>query len=477
MTSHDIVVVGHGAAGLAAAIAARQEASRLQLDANVLVIERTSAEESGGNTRWSPSYMRMASTQEIAPGFEQDLLAVSAGRADRDYMHTLAAQAPQTVQWVAELGVDFHRPVYYLAEGPPRIQPVGGGVALLQGLTDAARAHGVRFRYECTARSLACHGTAVGGLEATNASGTVESIPAGAVVLASGGFAGDPQMLREHFGDGAESMRLISPGTRFGAGEGIRMAVAIGARRSGDWQGMHAEPVDARSQRSAPVVLVYPYGIVVDDSGRRFFDEGAGLVHETWETFARQMQFKVPGRRAFAILDSKLFDIAGYERAIRSELPPLQADSIEQLAAMTGVDMAGLRATLDDYNRAATGDATRFDATRIDGLRAAQWLAPPKSNWARAIDRPPYLAYPLVGAIAYTFGGIDTNSRGEVRVDAARARDGDVPIIPGLYAAGEITGHFYGLAPNAIAVMRALVFGRIAGTQAARYVASLRAAR
>ncbi len=101
--------------------------------------------------------------------------------------------------------------------------------------------------------------------------------------------------MRENFGEGAETMRLISPGTHFNTGDGIKMALALGADRSGDWFGMHAEPVDARSKNSAPVVLVYPYGIVVDRDGYRFFDEGGGLVHETWEWFARDMQFKTPG--------------------------------------------------------------------------------------------------------------------------------------------------------------------------------------
>ena len=79
-------------------------------------------------------------------------------------------------------------------------------------------------------------------------------------------------MMREHFGPGGDTMRLISPGTRHNTGEGIRMALARGADRAGDWNGMHAEPID-RAKNSAPVVLVYPYGIVVDQSGRRFFDE------------------------------------------------------------------------------------------------------------------------------------------------------------------------------------------------------------
>src|SRR6202042_454099 len=98
-------------------------------------------------------------------------------------------------------------------------------------------------------------------------------------------------MMRARFGPAAETIRLISPGTRFDTGDGIVMAVELGASVSGDWNGMHIEPVDPRSRQSAPVVLVYPYGIVVDQDGRRFLDEGSGLVHETWEAFARDIHF------------------------------------------------------------------------------------------------------------------------------------------------------------------------------------------
>jgi tricarballylate dehydrogenase len=127
------------------------------------------------------------------------------------------------------------------------------------------------------------------------------------------------------------------------------------------------------------------------------------------------------------------------------------------LAAQIGVPVGNLRQTIGTFNTAATGDASRFDATRCDGL-ATTGLTPAKSNWARPIAKPPYLAYPLVGGLAYTFGGLATNEKAEVLCD-------DRPI-PGLYAAGEITGHFHGTAPNAVAVLRALVFGRIAGREA-----------
>jgi tricarballylate dehydrogenase len=460
----NLIVVGQGAAGLAAALAAAQDASTRGSGVRVTLVDKASEAEAGGNTRWSPSNMRMAAPDRVEPSFVHDMLEATKFRGDESYFARLAKEAPATVKWIAAQGIEFIQPAYYLAKGPPRIQPVGGGAAVLKQLTQAAKAAGVTFRHGCAAQSLASDNGRVTGLLVAH--GDVhEELPASAVILACGGFEGDGASMREHFGAGAETMRLISPGGHFNTGDGIRMALALGATRSGDWNGMHAEPVDARAKNSAPVVLVYPYGIVVDRNGKRFFDEGGGLVHETWEWFARDLHFKTPGRIAFAILDSRLFAIEGYQRAIRSEVPPARSDTLAGLAKLIGVDADNLRATVASYNAACTGNPQKFDATRCDGLAASGALQPPKSNWARAISEPPFLAYPLVGAVAYTFGGLATD-------DCARVLRDGAPI-PGLYAAGEITGHFYATAPNAVSVLRAFVFGRIAGLQAVSFLQML----
>ncbi|MSO66835.1 MAG: FAD-dependent oxidoreductase [Pseudolabrys sp.] len=458
--SHDIIVVGQGAAGLAAALAAAQAARGIR----VTLVDKASEQEAGGNTRWSPSYMRMASPDRVEPSFVHDMLTATQHQGDEAYFARLAKEAPATVKWIAAQGVTFIQPVYYLAKGPPRIQPEGGGPAVVKQLALAAKAAGVIFRYNCAAQALTSERGRVTGLVVTH-DGVQETLEASAVILCSGGFEGDGAAMREHFGEGAQTMRLISPGGKFNTGDGIKMAVALGAALSGDWNGMHAEPVDARSKNSAPVVLVYPYGIVVDKHGQRFFDEGYGLVHETWEWFARGMHFKVPGSIAFAILDSRLLAIQGYERAIRSEVPPVSAGTLAELAKLIGVDADKLAATVAVYNAACTGDPNTFDATRCDGLAASHTLQPPKSNWARTIQEPPFLAYPLVGAVAYTFGGLATDASARV------LRDGLA--IPGLYAAGEITGHFYATAPNAVSVLRAFVFGRIAGLEAVSFLQGL----
>jgi len=409
--------------------------------------------------------MRLAAPDRLDPGFEDDMLEVSGGLADRNYFRTLAENAVQTIGWLQIHGVEFVTPVYYLSAGPARIQPVGGGSAIVEKLLKAAKRAEVKVRYESRAiRLVMAEGQRIGGVDIRSGDGVTATLDADAVVLACGGFQGDLAMMRTQFGPGAETLRLISPGTRFDSGDGIRMATDRGASVSGDWNGMHMEPIDPRSKHSAPVVLVYPYGIVVDQDGRRFFDEGRGLVHETWEVFARDIHFARPKSIAYAILDSRLFEIEGFERAIRSEVPPYQSESLEDLAAQIGVPAGSLRATVDTFNAAATGDVARFDAARCDGLAAAGHLTPPKSNWARAIAKPPFLAYPLIGAVAYTFGGLATNEKAEVLCERGP--------ISGLYAAGETTGHFYGTAPNAVALLRALVFGQIAGREAVGFLQS-----
>jgi len=453
-----IIVVGQGAAGLAAALSAAEDVRRRGSLLRITLIDKASEDEAGGNTRWSPSYMRMATPDRVETSFVHDMLAATRFEGDETYFARLAADAPATVAWIASHGVEFIQPTYYLAKGPPRIQPSGGGPAIISTLTHAARRAGVTFRYGCAARDITMQDGRITGLGVTR-DGAAETLAADAVVLACGGFQANRAMMREQFGLSVDTMRLISPGTRHNSGEGIRMALALGADRAGDWNGMHAEPVDARAKDSAPVVLVYPYGIVVDRNGRRFFDEGAALVHETWETFARDIQFNTPGSIAYAILDGRLLEIAGYQRAIRSEVPPVRADTLAELASLTGIDTDNLAITVAAYNAACVGEANNFDATRCDGLAAASTLNPPKSNWARAIAVPPFLAYPLVGAIAYTFGGLATDAHARVLRSGAPIR--------GLYAAGEITGHFHVTAPNAVSVLRALVFGRTAGHKAA----------
>src|SRR5664279_3739020 len=143
-----LVIVGHGAAGLAAAVSAAEHARSRSLPIEITLLEKSREHEAGGNTRWSPSNMRLDAPDRISPVFEDDMQEASGGLADPDYFRTLAVNAPQTIGWLQNHGVEFITPLYYLSAGPARIQPVGGGCAIVEKLVYAAKQAGVKFLYD-----------------------------------------------------------------------------------------------------------------------------------------------------------------------------------------------------------------------------------------------------------------------------------------------------------------------------------------
>jgi aspartate oxidase len=120
--------------------------------------------EAGGNTRWSPSNMRMVSPERVEPSFVHDMLTATQLKGDESYFARLAADAPLTIKWLQSHGIEFTRPPYYLSIGPPRIQPVGGGANLIKVLSGAAKQAGVTFRYGCSARELVTEGNRLVGI-------------------------------------------------------------------------------------------------------------------------------------------------------------------------------------------------------------------------------------------------------------------------------------------------------------------------
>src|SRR5262247_4456080 len=118
--SAHVVVIGQGAAGLSAALAAAEAAHDNPV--SITLLDKASEDEAGGNTRWTPAYMRMAAVGRVEPTFVRDMLQATQGRGDENYFKRLADEAPATVAWIAGHGVPFHQPDYYLAKGPPRIQ-------------------------------------------------------------------------------------------------------------------------------------------------------------------------------------------------------------------------------------------------------------------------------------------------------------------------------------------------------------------
>ena len=473
----DVVVVGGGIAGLSAAV------SGAEAGASVVLLDRAAAAESGGNTRYTEAYLRMKSIDEPADGLAEALVddfmghpdpSITAGvghewaqrsallRAhhvvDLDYVDTLVNRAGPTLRWLTGHGVTFAPlPTLFPTVSTKRLAPVGGGLALVEALGERARELGVEFLFETTARSLVVDESgAVAGVRTRSEAGP-GTVRAKAVVLACGGYQGSNEMMARYHGPHALTCRPVARGGNYNKGEGIEMALAIGAATAGNFALFHAEPVDPRSGEPEAAVMALSYGILVNVEGRRFVDEARGPVDAWYERITRDIQAQTRGT-AWLVLDATSKLVPNLRTGIRTTEPPVKADTIVELADRLGIDAGALAETVAAYNSACDPDGT-WDPSTPDGL-ATTGLVPPKSNWAKPIAESPFEAYPVMAANVFTFGGL--------KVDAeSRVIDRDGRALPGLFAAGEMTGLYYSNYTGSTSVLRGAVFGRIAGGNAA----------
>lgn len=450
----DLVVVGCGAGGLATALRFLQEAP----GGRVVVVERAPVGRRGGNTAWTGSFFRLEDDGSPAADFTSRMIELSEGKTDAAIVTKLAELAKPTIEWLNDNGVATKSDLtYFLTSKGPRLMPVGGGAAIVEAFATRVEGYGGVIEYDTTATDLITDNSGVVvGIEVVGASGLRRRLLARTVVLACGGFEGNPDLLDRYLGRRGHELSPIAPGGRFNQGEGLEMAVRAAAQTDGQFDRFHGEPVDPRARHAEALIMVYPYGILVDHRGLRFVDEGADTPDNTFEHIAYRI-WRDADQFAYLIADQKLVR-QDYSRAVLSDRPPVLASTIEELAARLDLDADTLRLTVSRYNDAAVPGP--LDVTHLDGV-AARGLEPPKSNWARPIDEPPYVAWPVTCAITFTFGGIKTDEQARVLDHAGKP-------IPGLLAVGEVAGIYHHKYPGATSVLRALAFGRLAGTTAAQ---------
>jgi tricarballylate dehydrogenase len=495
---YDIIVVGAGNAALAAAVSATENGAR------VLVLEKAPRNMRGGNTHWSGGLLRFAygeprAVESLIPDaeketpdfydglkpytpddFHDDLMRVTNGRTDPVLSRLLVEQSKETVFWMNRVGGVPMEPATNLAavrKGNSLVwlrglvlRAVHEGVGLSGAWFKTCQAMGVDVRYDSAAMSLVLDDSGrVTGVKVRDADG-ISVVTAHSVILGCGGFEANAQMRTQHIGPLVGEAKVR--GTPHNQGDGLRMALEIGAMPWGQWSGCHATPISADWGDFAPRAMTdrsnrlsYPWSVMINRAGRRFVDEGENTQLMTYAKFGRAILAQ-PGAKVWQLYDSTAVPLL---EPRYSTSKPIESDTLEGLIAQLDVEnKKQALATVLEYNAAArvnagrsvTDPAGEFDPTKLDGL-ATQGLDIEKTNWAVPLTKPPFRAYSATGGITFTFGGLRVNEQAEVIGTDWRP-------IPGLYACGEMVGGlYYDNYPAGTGLVSGATFGRIAGRSAA----------
>ncbi len=429
----DVICVGGGLAGLAAASRAAQ------LGLKAVVLERGGDELYACNSRYAGGVMHVSYNNPKSPPdvLTAAMTEISGGHADAALVNAIATQAGRAVEWLRDEGARFARAgdigwrQWILAPLRPAVTQMewkgrGADVAL-RTLEKNLRERGGILHRGTHVVDLIFENGCCAGVKARQAD--VEKVfCAPAIVLADGGFQGNAVMAGEYLTPDPQRVKQRGAGT--GLGDGLRMARAAGAAVSTlDAFYGHVLSCDAMHNDR-----VWPYpqldelaaaGLLVNRQGRRIADEGMGGVYLA-NLIARQPD----PLGTFVVFDEAIWQGPGRAAAIPPNPTLLgaggtlhKADTLDQLAALMGVDAHGLAATVREYNEALTSSATST-------------LQPPRSARRRTpfpFARAPFYGAPACSGLTYTMGGIRINGNAEV----LRA---DGTVIRGLYAAGATTG-------------------------------------
>ncbi|MBV9593087.1 MAG: FAD-binding protein, partial [Actinobacteria bacterium] len=372
---YDLLVVGCGGAGLSAAVTYIQEAGP---DARVAVLERSKPEDRGGSTRWTTAGMRVNEEFVLDPNWVGRVQEVSKNLADLEYCLVFEAALPELGTFLRASGIEFLTNTRSM-NGVVRttLRPNGGGLAIVDALArlvEAAPNAAIHYETEAVRLSLNDEGR-VDGVDVRGPDGLLKTYHAQSVVLACGGFEGNYEMLTQYVGQNAVDLKILAPGTQYNKGDGIRMATEIGAATSGQFDGIHAELVDIRTDRADAVLYGHTYTVAVNGDAKRFYDEGAKDIGESFELIAYDV-WANQEQTAFLLTDELIMSREELTARFDTDIPPAKADSIRDLALQLGLDPDALEQTVNEYNAAVNDND--FDPWRFDG-KATVGIEPPKS--------------------------------------------------------------------------------------------------
>jgi tricarballylate dehydrogenase len=479
---YDVLVVGTGNAACSAALAA------LEKTPSVGMLEKASRRDRGGNSALTV-LMRFAfngaedlrplvrnySDDEMRPLLEglphrteaelwDEIMRVTDNQSDQEMLQVHVTESLKTMHWLASKGHDWS-PATIRDDNVVTMN--GGGAGLQQRNFSILEEAGVVFHYGTSAVELVQDRQGrVTGVKALTPAGFA-TFNAKSVVLACGSFESNPEMRARYLGPGWDMIRLR--GVPFNTGDGLRMAMDIGAMPHGSWTTCHASPQDinlpvftvpsAHSLRDSLTRYMYPWGIMVNTKAERFVDEAWDTRGRTYAAMGRAILAQ-PSGIAFQIHDAKIRKMNLYTPNYASATTA-RANTLEKLADELDLDAAKFVKTVTEFNAAVQPGKYNPDRHQLDG-KCTAGIYPPKSNYALEIDEPPFEAWPVRCGLTFTFGGLKIDPKtGQTQHVAGRP-------IAGLYAAGEMAGGLWvGNYASGSGMMAGATFGRIAGTHAA----------
>jgi tricarballylate dehydrogenase len=484
---YDVIVIGGGSAAFDAAVAARENGAN-----RVVMLEKAPESEYGGNARYSGTGFRFwhggpeeirefvadvdddyFKSLQISPygkeEFSADLERMTLGRMDPALARTLVEQSNAAIHWMKDIGIRWELLKEHAKVGNKRyfergiaIHVAGGGVGQLEQWRRIAAERNIEIRFSSAVSAIHGNMHRVQGVRVCTAASEYD-LHARAVIACAGGFQANAEMRARYLTGNADLVKVR--GSKHDTGEVLNYLLALGAASSGQWQGGHMSPIDAKApdfetpqhadgRGNTQSRYDYPFGISVNALGQRFFDEGEAQHSYTYAKTGRTILAQ-PGAVAWQIYDRTGI---GQHRYPHHKATFEEAADISELARKIGLAPEVLVHTIEEFN-AACRDEVPFDPTRPDGKKT-QRLAIPKSNWANRIENPPYRAYPVTCGITFTFGGVKVNPKAQVLNSLHEP-------IKGLYASGDILGLFFHNYPSFTGQTRNAVFGRLAGMHAA----------
>ncbi|WP_172195846.1 flavocytochrome c [Saccharibacillus qingshengii] len=448
-TSYDLVIIGGGGAGMTAALEAKAAGM------NPVIFEKM--EKPGGNTLKSSSGMNASETkfqkeQGIADTnklFFEETLKGGHDTNDQEMLHYFVDHSADAIDWLDSQGITLDNLTITGGMKEKRThRPTDGsavGQYLVSGLVADVQEQGIQLFVQAHVKEITQKDGQANGVKVVFEDGEEKTIAAGAVIVATGGFGANQELIKQYRPDLEGYVTTNQPGS---TGDGIVMAEALGGTTV-DMDQIQVHPTVNQEHSYLIGEAVRGEGaILVDKGALRFVNEMDTRDHVTAAIT------KLDNREAYLIFESGVKSRAKAIEQYEKMGLVQSGETIEALAAETGLPAEALQSTLETWNNSITAKQDKAFG-RTTGMD-------------HDLSGAPYYAVKIGPGIHYTMGGIRINTNTEVLNKAGEA-------IPGLYAAGEVTGGLHGqnrIGGNSVAEI--VIFGREAGVKAAEFVKNLK---